>query len=312
MRGRVALHRVPRIHATTARIRQPARVDIRREVERLGGFARRGQLIAAGVRDVDLARAVKSGVVSRVRQGWYTTRPLNSPSARAVRIGGRLTGLSAVAEWGGWVLRSPILHVSVPDNAARLRVIGKAVCIHWDSQALSERGSASSVALVDALIRVVLDENLETAVAALDWALHTGRLDRIDFERLILALPAEDRWIAQWVDNTCESLPESLTRTRLRLAGHRVRTQVPLGAERIDLVVDELIGLETDGDEFHREHFERDRRKDLAIAATDYLPLRVSARMVFYEWPTVEASIERLLNRPGRASQSTKRRMATP
>ena len=218
-----------------------------------------------------------------------------------MRVGGRLTGLSAVDEWGGWVLGAPRLHVSVPDNAARLRLGGEFARIHWDSPMVGERGTASSVGVADALLRVLLDEDAETAVAALDWALHTGRLDRIAFERLILELPYEKRQIARLADEACESLPESLSRTRLRAAGHRVRTQVPLGLERIDLVVDEVVGLETDGDEFHRDHFERDRRKDLAIAAAGYLPLRVPAKMVFHEWATVAAAIDKLLH-TGRAS----------
>jgi len=270
--------------------------DVATLVESLGGFAHKNQLLARGARDRDLTRAVRSGEVARVRLGWYTTRSLTSPSARALHIGGRLTGLSAIAEWGGWVLRAPILHVSVPENAARLRPTGKRVRIHWDALALSDRGTTTSVGLADALIRVVLDEDLETAVAALDWALHSGRLDRIDFEELVLALPAESRWIAQWVDARCESLPESLSRTRLRLAGHVVESQVPLGRERIDIVVDGVVGLETDGDEFHREHFERDRRKDIAMSSAGYLPLRVPARMVFDEWPAVASAIEQLLH----------------
>lgn len=211
-------------------------------------------------------------------------------------MGGRLTGISAVAEWGGWVLSTHVLHVSVPDNAARLRSLRASVRVHWDAQELGAWGTATSVGLSDALLRVVLDEDLETAVAALDWALHTGRLDRLDFERLIARLPANRRWIARWVDAACESLPESLARTRLRLAGHSVRTQVPLGAERIDLVVDELIGIETDGEEFHRDFFERDRRKDLAIALAGYVPIRPPARLVFHEWDVVASAVDRLLH----------------
>ena len=271
-------------------------VDVQILVDSFGGFAHKNQLVVRGARDRDLTRAVRAGEVSRVRRGWYTTRQLDTPAARAVRIGGRLTGLSAIAEWGGWVLSAPILHVSVPDNSARLRPTGKNVRVHWDVLALNARGTATSVGLVDALIRVVLDENPETAVAALDWALHSGRLELFEFEQLVLALPSEDQWVSEWVDRSCESLPESLSRTRLRQAGHIVRSQVPLGAQRIDLLANEVVALETDGDEFHRDHFERDRRRDVAIAAAGYLPLRVPARMVFYEWPLVVRAIDQLLH----------------
>jgi len=265
-------------------------------VEQLGGYAHTSSLLNRGARERDLTRAVRSGAVVRLRRGWYTTRDPASPASRAVSIGGRLTGLSAIAAWGGWILVPPRrLRVSVPANSARLRWSGRAR-IHWDSLDVTGRGTVTSVGLIDALVRVVLDEILETAVAAIDWALHTGRLDTIDFEQLILRLPANRRWIRHWVDAECESLPESLSRTRLRLAGHKVRSQVPLGSERIDLVVDDLVGLETDGEQFHRDTFEADRRKDLAMIMHRFLPVRAPARMVFHEWEAVLAAIQQLLH----------------
>lgn len=272
-------------------------------VERVGGYAHKSTLAAGGARDSDLTKAVRSGEVLRLRRGWYTVRDPLSPASRAVRIGGRLTGLSAIAEWGGWVLHPPPLHVSIPANAARLRARGRAI-LHWEGADVRDRGSVSAVALVDALLRVALDEDLETAVAAIDWALHTGRLDSIDFERLILRLPANRRWIRYWVDAACESLPESLARTRLRLAGHSVRSQMRLGDHRIDLVVDDRVGLETDGDRYHRDTFVGDRRKDLAIIMSGLHPVRAPALMVFTEWRTVLAAIEHVLHRPAPAGHT--------
>ena len=283
--------------------------DVHALVQDLGGFAHKRQLVARGARDIDLTRAVRAREVVRVRRGWYTTER-ESPRVRALRIGGRLTGISAIIAWRGWVLGNHPLHVSVADNSARLRPTGRGVRLHWDSRDIRDRGTATSVGLIDALVRVVLDETLETAVAALDWALHTGRLDRIDFELVILALPKNRRWIAHWVDERCESLPESLSRTRLRVAGHSVESQVRLGGERIDLLIDRVVGLETDGEEFHRDSFERDRRKDLAIIAANYSPLRIPARMVFYEWEAVASAVDQLLHMRGTESQPTIQRRA--
>jgi hypothetical protein len=278
--------------------------DVAAAVESAGGMLQKQQLVARGARDLDLTRAVRAGEVRRARQGWYTTLPDDDPRVRAVRVGGRLTGISAIIEAGGWVLGRHPLHVSVPDNAARLRSVRNrrvrfdpgrthGVVLHWDVRELSERGTSVSVGLLDALFRMVLDESLETAVAALDWALHTGRIDLVDFESLLLRLPADFRDLGDWVDAACESLPESLSRTRLRLRGHRVTSQVSLDSrERIDLVVDECVGLEVDGDEFHRERFEYDRGKDLAITIARLHALRPSARMVFHRWETVEQAVE--------------------
>ena len=278
--------------------------DIAALVEKLGGMAQKQQLVRRGARDLDLTRAVRRGEVIRARQGWYTTLPETDPRVQAVRVGGRLTGISAVIAAGGWVLRRHPLHVSVHDNGARLRNPNNRfvqlsqrhvenLTLHWDDAKVASRGTAMSVDIRDALVRVVMDEDFETAVAALDWALHTGQVDRADFARVLKHLPDNRRAIAHWVDARCESLPESLTRTRLRLLGYRVDIQVGLNEwERIDLVVENCVGIETDGKQYHLETFEADRAKDLDITIANLHPLRPSANMVFRRWPLIVLAVE--------------------
>jgi very-short-patch-repair endonuclease len=274
-------------------------------------MAQKQQLVTLGARDLDLTRAVKNGEVVRARNGWYSIWSETDPRLRAVRVGGRLTGLSAVAQLGGWVIGTHPLHVSVHDNSARLRnqwnrgiphrvASPVGVKIHWDEPAVARRGSAASVDIVDALARVVIDEDFETAIVALDWALHVGQIDRIDFEQLILGLPVDRRGIRDWVDGNCESPPESVARTRLRLDGHAVRSQEPLGdLQRIDLVVDGTVGIEVDGEEFHRDRFEPDRSKDLDITIAEFHGLRPSANQVFRDWARVAKAVEVALAKRG-------------
>jgi len=280
-------------------------------IQSLDGMAQKQQLVRRGVRDCDLTAAVRSGFVVRARQGWYTTLPEDDPRVRAVRVGGRLTGISAIQALGGWVFGEHPLHVSVPANAARLRtehdrfirlteITRTGEVIHWDDRSLAARGTNVVVGLLDALERVLLDEPAEVAVAALDWARHTGRVDDLDFHELVLRLPVNRRATAAMSDARCDSLPESLVRTRLVRAGHRVVTQVLVGdLERIDLVVDERVGIEVDGDEHHRDRFERDRRKDIAITRIGLHVIRPSARMVFHDWDAVyDAILAALAARP--------------
>jgi very-short-patch-repair endonuclease len=280
-------------------------------VDSLGGFAQKQQLARLGATDRSLTLAVCEGSVRRARQGWYSTVPDDDPRFRAVRCGGRLTGLSAIRALGGWALnRDGVLHVSLPPNASRLRSPRSrrvrlaprrhGVQPHWDDTELLTRGDSSVVDIRDALIRTVLDEDRETAVAALDWALHTARLDSVDFDRLIRALPERLRNIRDWVDPACESLPESLARTRLRMLGHSVVSQVPIaGAKRIDLVVDGVVGLETDGEEFHTLRFLQDRQKDIDIMLAGFLPLRLPAQIVFWDWQRAVAAVHAVLELRG-------------
>lgn len=277
--------------------------DIAALVRSLGGMAQKRQLVRRGARDLDLTRAVRSGEVIRARQGWYTVRPASEAGVRAVRVGGRLTGISAIEALGGWVEGPHPLHVSVNENASRLRTqqnrhrrlnvaVPAGVVLHWDSRDVSERGTATSVGLRDALHRVICDESLEVAIAALDWALHTGQVDEFDVEALMLGVPRSRRIPFAWLDVKCESLPESLSRTRLRLEGYQVESQVLLETgERLDLVVEGFTGLEVDGREFHENWFLRDRRKDLSATVEEFHVLRPAAVTVFTEWPLVLAAV---------------------
>jgi very-short-patch-repair endonuclease len=130
--------------------------------------------------------------------------------------------------------------------------------------------------------------------------LHTGILERFDFESILLQLPSEMQRLRAWVDPACESLPESLARTRLRLAGHTVDSQVILPTrERIDLVVDKIVGLEVDGEEFHVNRFIEDRNKDLAMTIEGFHALRPAANHVFHDWARVEVAINVALRERG-------------
>lgn len=279
-------------------------VTIASLVTSLGGMAQKQQLVALGARDHDLTRAVRRQEVVRARQGWYSTMPENSLELRAVRVGGRLTGMSALTALGAWHLGEFPLHVSVHDNAARLRTQwnrfhrldpsnARGVILHWDDADVAGRGTAVSVGLSDALLRVILDESIENAVAAVDWARSTGALDRIDFELLMLRVPQRLRFIGGLSDENCGSLPESIGKTRLVLRGHRVVSQVPIArAQRIDLVIDDVVGLEIDGEEFHVLRFAKDRNKDIDITLVHLHAMRPTAQMVFHDWERVLAAIE--------------------
>jgi very-short-patch-repair endonuclease len=295
-------------------------------VDQLGGFAQKRQLVRRGARDHHLTLAVRDGTVTRARQGWYTTLPEHDNRVKAVRVGGRLTGISAIIGLGGWVLGDFPLHVSVPVNAARLRnpvdrrrklnPPRAGVVLHWDDADVVGRGAAAIVGLEDALVEVVKTENFETAIAALDWAMHTDRVDEFDYDRIMKRVPPRQRIARKWVDAECEALPESLARTRLKLAGHEVESQERLPSDkRIDLVIDGIIGLETDGKEHHADAFEPDRLKDVEITLSGFHAMRFSANMVFHHWDMCLRAVEAALaarNAPARSGNSGDRARKPP
>ena len=282
--------------------------SVREIVEELGGFATKRGLVRHGAGDRDLTRAVRSGDVQRVRNGWYSTAPQGDPAFRAVRLGGRLTGASALAAEGAWLSgRDHRLHVSVAPNAARLRspanrrrALGgrryRDAMVYWDRAAVRGRGTATTVATVDAIAAFLRDAPFGSAVAVLDWALRHDRLSARDISTITAGLPIRLRAIWEWVDPACDSYAESIARSGLRMVGYRVRSQVPIGArERIDLVVEDHVALEVDGEAHHATRFHKDRRKDLRITVGGRHAVRITYAALVNEWPEVLAGIEAAL-----------------
>jgi very-short-patch-repair endonuclease len=148
----------------------------------------------------------------------------------------------------------------------------------------------------------------------LDWAAQAGLLDDFDRAELAASLPQRRRKVFHSIDEQCESFPESLARTRLRAAGFRVRSQVPIEGtnERIDLLIEERIGLEVDGREFHAQTFEQDSAKSMRIALDGWIPLRYSANLVMYEWHNVLAAIQSVLGNSGVATAPVAPRRRMP
>jgi len=223
-----------------------------------GGLLHKRDLVAHGATDRHLTAAVRSRGVSRPRRGWYSTWDRADPRYVAVSIGGRLTGAAALHTLGAWAWTRPPITVSVPETASRLRR-RRGIRVVWDPLDLSERGSAWSVDPRDALARAVVE--------------------------------------ARSLEGGAESILESAAGTRLRCAGHHVRRQVPVGRSRkiIDMVVDGIIGFETDGRQHHEKRFHEDRLKDAAIAREGRIPFRAGTLMVRDTWEETAAAIDALI-----------------
>ena len=269
-----------------------------------GGFATRQQLRRAGATDRDLTRAVRLGDLHRPRLGWYSNLPVDDDRVTAVRVGGRLTGASALFHLGGWMWARPgTVCVSVAPHAARLRRCRRSRVV-WDPVGVRERGGVAVVAVADALVRAVLEEDFEIAVALCDWALHQRRITDLEFAGVLARLPADARGIADWVDIDSESILESVVRTRLRRAGFHVTSQVPVGFGRhTDLVVNGVLGIETDGRKWHADRFDADVSKDMATFIRRRIPVHLSYGLITEHWDTVLAAVEAavLMHRDGTA-----------
>lgn len=272
---------------------------IRQLVIEAGGLLHKHDLVAAGATDRHLTAAVRFGGVRRPRRGWYSTWDSTDPRFVAVAVGGRVTGAAALHLLGAWMWRRPRLTVSVPRGASRLRP-RRDVTVVWDDPDLSTRGSAWSVDPLDALGRMVDELSFEDAVAVATWAVREGVVGRADLRDALGARRSDAADLAEWVEEACESFLEVVALVRLRLQGHDVRVQGPVGArQRVDLVVGETIALELDGRATHESTFVADRSKDLTILAEALVPVRLPYSLVRDEWPRVAATLDLVLRQHG-------------
>lgn len=268
-----------------------------------GGIARTYELLRDGHTSHQLTAAVRRGEVIRVRQGHYACPELSEPETRAVRVGGRLTGLSAARHYGLWTPRHTPLEVSVPPDARALRsptdkstrlspLRNRDVAVHWTDR--SAQGTRSAVGVLTCLIEVAKTQPPLVAFTVIESALHLRAVSPTAWRRAASVLPRHLEALLSSTSALSGSGGESLAKYHFLASGIRFAQQVSFdGVGRVDFVVGDRLVVEIDGAEFHtsREAFEEDRRRDAALRAAGYRVLRFSYVQVSGRWNEVEGAI---------------------
>jgi len=280
------------------------------------GIRTTADLISTGMTARDIATAVERGRLERLRRGVYADAHVADDLKRAVRVGGRLTCVSAARLHGLRLLRPPCaLHVEVSSNAGRLRhpdtgsvapVAQLPVRLHWERVADPIGGMAPLDRCLGHMMRCLPAEEalcaLDSARERVEW--RPGQAPLLDdrhFERLLLRLPSELRAIAERSSSGSQSIGETLARERLSGAGIPVREQVRLpGGYSADLLIGERLVFEVDGEGPHGlpGAFDRDRARWGWIKGIGYAHLSYSHTQVLEEWDEI-LSVVRLHMRRG-------------
>lgn len=256
-----------------------------------------------------LKLATIDGRLFHVRRGYYAEPGAHPALVKAVRVGGRATGTTALARHGVWVPPDDTsLHVLVPRNGGRLRdpdhklerlPASSGVCVHWAAGAVKP-GLTTFTPLVDvltALVHAVEDLPDDFAVAAIDSALHQRLLPTVALEALRVALPLGRRRLIGFADGQSQAGGESIVRYRLQVAGYRVRIQVGVrGVGSIDVLVEDRLVVEVDGIRFHLgDQFAEDRRRDLELTTVRVPHLRLTYAQVLGRWERCLAAVDAAL-----------------
>lgn len=272
-------------------------------------FLRRRDLLRLGYSDRHIRHELRQRRIFRVRQGWYSTPDALEPAVRAVRVGGRLTGVSALETYGLRVPRRPQLHVAEPVGACRLRKpfdrfrrlsAHDPVRVHW----VDRRGPGGTpwrVSVADALLVVLAEECREIAVACASAVLHHRLLTPEQLAAVFARAPAR---VAGWqclVSALDESHGETYARLWMIDAGIRFTQQVWANGHRHDFRIGRCTFIEIDGGQHDpnwtgegESSWDSDFDRDTTVVIDGGRTQRFNYRQLYTDWPRVLQTIQRL------------------
>lgn len=247
--------------------------------------------------------------IFRVRHGWYARAGTSEVVLRAVRVGGRVTGVEALRLRGLFLPRPARLDVAVPRNAAALRsptvarqrlAASDPVGIHWINAGRNTLSSATWLVSEDeALLLVLNTEGREVAVAACDGLVRYRGWDSARLDAAFRQAALRTRRWRQLVDGRADSWGETGVRLRLADAGIAFEPQARVpGVGVFDGRVAPGVFVEVDGAQ-HDEawagdsesSFERDHAKDLGLAILGARSIRITYAMYAQRWDDCVAAI---------------------
>ncbi|MBO0981023.1 DUF559 domain-containing protein [Microbacterium sp. SD291] len=266
-------------------------------LERLGGVARGTLLQRYGYSRRELAAAVSSGSIRRVRQGVFALPGTDPKIVAAAAHGGALTCAAALRAQGIWVLAKPDseVHVWLGEAGRRHPHVGCACITH----STSGRADLGLAPIEVALVHLYRCHDEETFFAAYESAWNKRMLSTHARAQIRRALPRSAAWMLDLARADAQSGLESVLRIRLHLLGLRLDAQVQIPeVGRVDFVIGGRVILEADGEQNHgggRRH--DDLMRDAKASALGYETLRFDYDMILRQWDVVVEAIIAALGR---------------
>lgn len=265
-------------------------------------FLTTGELRAQGYTVERIRAEIAAGVLERVIRGWYCRPGADRGAVRAMRLGGRISCVSALALHGGWLPPDAGLHVGFPSHASGRRLATRpapeGTVAHWHPKA-AETGSDFAVTPMDQAIGdLLVCQPPSFVVATLDSLLHKRIVQRNRVGALVLQGPLRTHFLADRLREQSGSGIESIVRFGLWAAGIRGRIQVVVrGKYRVDVLIDDWLVLELDGRDTHaqRTAFTADRVREATIMRDGRIVLRFAYATVMYDWEFVLACVQAVI-----------------
>jgi hypothetical protein len=270
--------------------------------------ASRAELKALGATGAGLTAAVRGSHLIRLRRDHYALPGVDQHVACAVRVGGRLGCLSALAAAGVFVFEAPFTHIWLAPLTSRprsprnrfvpLRATDRdGAELHW-VELMHPPQNEIAIDIRDALLQSLRCQPKWASVATFDSALHQGLVTAGDVARIFDTAPARFRWVRERLDGRAESGPESALRLIVRGAGLACELQVYIPTVgRVDMVVEGCLVLEADSRVGHAgwEKQLGDRTRDILLAGLEMMSLRPTSEHIFNRSADLRAGILGLL-----------------
>ncbi|MBC7443494.1 MAG: DUF559 domain-containing protein [Ramlibacter sp.] len=270
----------------------------------------RHDLLAAGMSGAQITLAVRTQSLLRVRRDHYALPGTDLHTLEAVCVGGRLGCVSAANELGIFAFDAQFTHLHVAREASRLRAphsrfvpLAEAqrngVELHWGPLLDPGDGTEYCVGARDALAQIIQCQPRNFALAALDTALHEGRISRGDVPAIFTHVPDKYRNLRSRIDARSDAGQETVLRQLIIDAGLHCDIQVRIeGVGRVDLLVEGCVVVEADSHKYHKswsDHI-RDRTRDRLLAGLGYPSLRVLYQDIMFDPEGVIRAIRTLVS----------------
>lgn len=278
--------------------------DIVNALAELGGIARTAHLTRRGCSRGEIERALRRGDIVRLRQGVYALNTTASSVITAARHGGAAACVTALKEYGVWILEDdPATDADVEDSRDVHVWVGPSgrehphpACRCRSHHEIGEHPVGFGVVgVLLALLQYATCAVEERFFAALESALRLGLIGQGGLSTLRSRLPEAKRWLVDFASDQADSGLESLLRFRLHLRGISLRSQVWIpGIGPVDFLLEGRIILESDGKGNHDSPSKRhkDLMRDAIAAAQGFETLRFDYAMIIFNWSRVLAAIE--------------------
>ena len=267
--------------------------SLRAWISEHGGVAHSIEIRAADYSPHDLALAVGSGDLVRIRRSWLATTDCDPVRRRAASVSGRVTCVSAAKLEKLWI---PQLdeeqqrpHIAVAPTSSRFD--GTGLSLHWARGPVIAGRTVIDDPIVNVLFHVARCLPRLDALAVWESAIRKGKVDPAVLAQVDWG-SSRARELAAVASLLSDSGLETVFIARLRGLPLQLRQQVRIDGHPVDALIGERLVVQLDGFEHHRA---KDRRRDLQadarLALRGFTVLRFDYQQVLFDWPFVESAV---------------------